>query len=146
MSGIGHDLKVAARAMRMNPGFSAAVIGMLALAIAGNTAIFSIFDGLFLRPLPFAAPDRLIDLDETAPKWDLHYVGISTEDFYGWQKASTAFESMGAFGGAGFNLSDGSGLTCNTAYGESRNVELLPNLQVVAKDNSDLHAFDFILR
>ena len=111
MAGIWHDLKVAARAMRLNPAFSAAVIGMLALAVAGNTAIFSIFDGLFLRPLPFTAPERLIDLDETAPKWDLHYVGVSNIDFYGWLKGNTAFESMGAFGGAGFNLSDGSGLT-----------------------------------
>ena len=110
MGSIGHDLRVGARAMRLNPGFSAAVVAMLALAIAGNTAIFSIFNGLFLRPLPFAEPKRLINLDETSPKWDLHYVGISAMDFYNWQRNNSTFDSMAAFSAGGANLSDASGL------------------------------------
>ena len=39
------------------------VVGMLALGIASNAAIFSVFNGLFLRPLPFAESDRLIELE-----------------------------------------------------------------------------------
>ena len=110
MSSIWQDLRVGARAMRLNPGFSAAVAAMLALAIAGNTAIFSIFNGLFLRPLPFAEPERLINLDETAPRWDLHYVGISAMDFYNWQRNNSTFDGMAAFSAVGANLSDASGL------------------------------------
>ena len=67
-------------------------IGMLALGIAGNAAIFSIFNGLFLRPLPFSEPERLIDLDETAPTWNLHYVGVSNPDFYVWRNNNSTFD------------------------------------------------------
>jgi hypothetical protein len=56
LSGFRHDLKTALRAIRLNTAFSLMVIGMLALAIAGNAAIFSIFNGLFLKPLPFPIP------------------------------------------------------------------------------------------
>ncbi len=111
MASIWQDLRVAIRAMRLSPGFSAAVIGMLAMAIAGNTAIFSIFNGLFLRPLPFAEPTQLIDLDETAPKWDLKYVSISNIDFYTWQKNNSTFDGMAAYTTTGLNLSDSTGLT-----------------------------------
>jgi hypothetical protein len=48
--------------MAKQPAFSAMVAGMLALGI---------YNGLFLRPLPFDQPGRLVDLDETAPKWNL---------------------------------------------------------------------------
>src|SRR5206468_12759501 len=86
MQSVLHDLRVAARMIRLKPGFSAMVIFLLALGVAGNTAIFSIFNGLFLRPMPFADPERVVDVDETAPKWDLKYVGISNIDLYNWQR------------------------------------------------------------
>jgi putative ABC transport system permease protein len=104
-----HDVKVAFRMIRVKPAFSAAVIFMLALGIAGNTAIFSIFNGLFLRPLPFAEPERLVDLDEKAPKWNLKRVGISNADFTAWRKGNSTFDGMAFFDDGGANLSDGSG-------------------------------------
>jgi predicted permease len=110
MSSFLHDLKVAFRMLRTKPGFAAMVIGMLALGIAGNTAIFSIFNTLMLRPLPFPAATQLIDVDETAPKWNLHFVGINNPDYFGWRDANSTFTSLAAYGGAGGNLSDSSGV------------------------------------
>jgi hypothetical protein len=78
MQGFRHDLKIAFRNIRTKPLFSLMVIGMLTLGVASNAAIFSIFNSLFLHPLPFAESDRLIDLDETAPKWNLKYEGLHT--------------------------------------------------------------------
>ena len=101
------DLRYGFRNIRNKPLFSSLVIGMLALGIAGNAAIFSIFNSLFLRPLPFAESDRLVDLDETAPKWNLKYVGISATDYFAWSKGNGAFDSMAVFRGPRFNLSDG---------------------------------------
>jgi predicted permease len=101
-----HDLKVAFRMMRSKPGFSVAVVFMLAVGIAGNGAIFSIFNGLFLRPLPFPEPNRLVDIDETAPKWNLVRVGVSNPDFAAWQKGNSTFEGMGFGSTIGGNLSD----------------------------------------
>jgi hypothetical protein len=104
-----HDLKVALRMVRTKPVFSFTVIGMLALGVAGNTAIFSIFNGLFLRPLPFTGAAQLMDLDETAPKWNLKHVGISSPDFFTWQRANSTFMAMAAYSDDGANFAAGTG-------------------------------------
>ena len=72
-------------------------------------AIFSIFNGLFLRPLPFAQPNRLVDIDETAPKWNLKYVSISNPDAYAWMKGNSTFDGMAFFNTGGANLSSSTG-------------------------------------
>ena len=105
-SGFSNDLRLAFRNIGAKPAFSLMVIGMLALGVAGNAAIFSIFDGLFLRPLPFPESEQLINLDETAPKWNLHYVGVSNPDFYLWRKNNSTFDGMAFFSGSSFNLFD----------------------------------------
>lgn len=110
MTSTWHDVKVAFRMIRQKPGFSAAVIFMLSLGVAGNAAIFSIFNGLFLRPLPFAQAERLVDLDETAPKWNLKFVSISNVDFDNWQRNNTTFDRMAFFTTGGANLSEESGI------------------------------------
>jgi putative ABC transport system permease protein len=104
-SGFRHDLRLAVRNIRTRPVFSLLVIGMLALGIGGNAAIFSIFNGMFLRPLPFRKSSQLVDLDETAPKWNLKYVGVSNADFYAWRKQNSTFDAMAFFQRPDFNLS-----------------------------------------
>jgi len=93
-SGLFFDLRVAWRAIGARPGFSAMVVGMLALAIAGNAAIFSIFNGMFLRPLPFRNSDRLVDLNETAPKRAMNRIYVSEPDAVSWRSANRTFDSM----------------------------------------------------
>jgi predicted permease len=100
-----YDLRIASRAMRQKPGFSFMVVAMLALGIGGNAAIFSTFNSLFLKPLPFPESSRLIDINETAPRWNLHYVGISDPDFVAWREHNTTFEGMAFFTNPDFNLS-----------------------------------------
>src|SRR4029077_11218172 len=55
-----HDLRFAARLLSRPKAFSLAVIATLALGIGGTTAMFSLVDGVLLRPLPYRAPDRLV--------------------------------------------------------------------------------------
>jgi predicted permease len=104
--GFVSDVSLALRNIRSKPAFSFAVIGMLALGVAGNTAIFSIFNGLFLRPLPFPESECLIDLDETAPKWNLHYTGVANPDIFIWREHNSTFDGMAFFDNSSFNLSD----------------------------------------
>jgi putative ABC transport system permease protein len=106
MPGLMHDLTIALRNIRIRPSFSLMVVGMLALGVAGNAAIFSIFNSLFLRPLPFDQSGRLVDLDETAPKWGLKYVGVSNIDLFEWRKTNSTFDGMAFFRGASYNLVD----------------------------------------
>jgi predicted permease len=60
MMRILHDLRFALRGFRRNPGFALMAVLTLAIALAGNTAIFSVLDAAVLRALPFPEPDELV--------------------------------------------------------------------------------------
>ncbi len=92
-----NDLKFSLRQLLKNPGFTAVAVFTLALGVAGNIVIFSIFNALYLRPFPFAEPSRLVDLDETAPRWNLEYTGLSYSEFNGWRENNHSFEGMAAW-------------------------------------------------
>ncbi len=61
------DLRYAVRRLCANPGFSAVSVLALALGIGASTAIFSLIDGVLLKPLPYPDPERLVALWHTAP-------------------------------------------------------------------------------
>src|SRR5215470_15387027 len=89
------------------PAFGFMIVGMLALGIAGNAAVFSLFDSVFLRPLPFAEPQQLVDLDETAPQWNLVHVGVSNPDLWQWQNDNSTFAGIAFRRSPRYNLSIG---------------------------------------
>jgi Tol biopolymer transport system component len=78
-------LKHSLLGMARQPWPSALVAGMLAVGIGGNVAVFTLANGLLLRPLPYPAPERLVYLNETAPRWNLDIVGIDYHDFHVWR-------------------------------------------------------------
>ena len=105
LSSLMGDIRFALRQLARQPGLGITVVVLMALGVAGNTAMFRIYNGLFLRPLPFEEAERLVDIDETAPAWDLEYVGVAYPDFLGWRASNRTFESMAVFTEGGGNLS-----------------------------------------
>src|SRR5687767_10496555 len=61
---LGRDARIAARSLRRSPAYAAVAVLTLALGIGVTTAVFSVVDGVLLRPLPFPAPERLVQLEE----------------------------------------------------------------------------------
>lgn len=107
MSAFFQDLRYALRTLTQQPLVSLLVVGMLGLGIAGNAVIFSLLDGMLLRPLPFDDSGRLVYLDETAPKWGLERVSITFPDFHAWREQNRTFASMAAIQTTNFNLATG---------------------------------------
>lgn len=103
-SNLHQDVAFALRSMLKRPVLSALTLGMLAFGIAANATVFTLYNALFLRPLPLPEPSRLVDLDETAPDWGLEYVGVSYPDFDAWNAATSTFEAMAVFDTQSFNL------------------------------------------
>jgi hypothetical protein len=63
LEALRRDVGYAARMLRRSPGVAAAIVVTVALAVGGNTAIFSIVNAVLLRPLPYQDPDRLVSID-----------------------------------------------------------------------------------
>ncbi len=104
---IGHDLRYALRSLLRHRLAGALVVAMLALGLAANVAVFGLINGLFLRPLPFPEPERLVYLNERAPRWNLEVVGINYPDLVQWRREQKLFEAIAYYDTASFNASDG---------------------------------------
>ena len=105
MSTLWQDIRYGFRTLARNPGFAAIAAFTLALGISGNVAIFSVFNGFHLRPLPFKEPGQLVDLDETAPRWNLEFTGLAYPDFCAWRTHNRSFEGMAAWTTSSRNFS-----------------------------------------
>ena len=105
----GSDVRYAWRALLRQRGATALVVAMLALGIAANVTVFSLVNGLFLRPFPFPNPDRLVYINTAAPKWNLETVGINHPDFHLWRKDQKLFEAITYYDGTSINVADGNG-------------------------------------
>src|SRR4051794_13676424 len=74
------DLRYGLRSLRRNPGFALVIILTMALGIGANTAIFSVVNGVLLRPLPYKAGDKLVELHQGTGTDAANEMGFSVKD------------------------------------------------------------------
>jgi predicted permease len=96
MGTLTQDLHFCLRTLRKTPGFTVIVILTLALGIGANTAIFSIVDGVLLRPLAFPEPERLVKIADSAPGAGLYDFGTSEPELRDLQGRRDIFDSVSA--------------------------------------------------
>lgn len=93
---LARDLRYAIRSLRGTPTFTVVAIITLALGIGASTAIFTVVNGVLLRPLPYPQPERLVRLWETLPQKSTYRNVVNPWNFLDWQARTQAFESMAA--------------------------------------------------
>jgi putative ABC transport system permease protein len=102
METLWQDIRFGFRMLLKKPGFTAVAVLALALGVGANTAIFSVVNGVLLRPLPFKDPDRLVRLGE----WSKEVPGmsISYPNFLDWRAQNHVFEGLAATQFDSYNL------------------------------------------
>jgi putative ABC transport system permease protein len=97
------DLRYGVRMFVKNPGFTAAAVIALAVGIGANTALFSVVNGVLLRPLPYRDPSRLVVVSLLNQKTQETFP-LCDADFLDWRAQNQAFTDVSAFSGNRFNL------------------------------------------
>src|SRR5580698_4075883 len=98
------DISYGIRVLRKRPVFSAVIVMTLALGIGANTALFSVVDGILLRPLPYQRPEQLVSVKDDMPGVNLKDTGMSQPELDDLQQRSGVFDQVSAVWGLSANV------------------------------------------
>src|SRR6476620_5562266 len=98
------DVRFGLRTLIKNPWFTALAVVTLGLGIGANTAIFSVIDGVLLKPLPYTDGDRLVLVREAAPLAGRPNVGVSVTELYDYREQARSFDALVEYHQMNFDL------------------------------------------
>jgi predicted permease len=101
-NGWWNDVRFALRSLMLSPGFTTVALVTIALGIGANTAVFSLVDGVLLRPLPFDEPDRLLDVGHLEGRGDR--LGTSAGVYLFYHEHARTLEGIALHQGTAANL------------------------------------------
>ena len=107
MDSLLKDLRYGVRSLLKQPIFTLVAIGTLALAIGGNTAMFTVVNSVLLRPLPYPDAERIVTLKGVNPAHGITQSNMSVPDLVDWQTQSHVFQEMAGYFTGGLVLSNG---------------------------------------
>ena len=93
------NLKQIFRRLRNAPLFTVITLITLAVGIGGNTAIFSVLDGVLLKPLPFSHPDELVGVWHSAPGLGIEDVNMAPSNYFIYREQNKTFADVGLYNG-----------------------------------------------
>ena len=108
IEGAVQDFRHALRLLARAPGFAAVALLTIALGIGANSAIFSVINGVALKPLGYPEPDRLVFLTSQFPTLGFEKFWISPPEYFELRERSRSFEDIAAYTTGAVNLSEGS--------------------------------------
>src|SRR6476661_4811946 len=97
LESVWSDLRYAFRALRRTPVFTAVAVTTLALGIGATSAMFSVVDGVLLRPLPFPEPTRLVQFMQSYPEKGLDNWPLSEPNVAMYRDRASDFASFAAY-------------------------------------------------
>lgn len=101
------DVRYGLRLLHRNRGYAVVAVLTLALGVGANAAVFSVVNATIIQPLPYADPERLVAVFETARRAEVERRAVSYPNFRDWQRESRSFEMMSAVLGGRFTLAIG---------------------------------------
>ncbi|HET7295297.1 MAG TPA: ABC transporter permease [Vicinamibacteria bacterium] len=104
---LGQDLRYALRSLKRNRGFTAAVVLTLGLGIGANTAIFSVVNGILLRPLPYGEGARIVSLRHDLKETNAAGIGFSPVEIEDLRRLSTSLDALSEYHSMNFTLLGG---------------------------------------
>jgi putative ABC transport system permease protein len=110
MNGFFQDFRFAVRQLRKSPGFTGVAVITLALGIGANTAIFSVVNGVLLRPLAFPDAGRLVRVWHVPPAKSfpgMPTFAVSAANYLDWERQNHVFDGMAIYSFHGFTLTGG---------------------------------------
>src|SRR5579864_3775091 len=105
------DIRQAVRSLTRSPGFAIAAVGILALGIAANTAVFSVADTVLFRPLPYQNPEQLMLVNEVIPRFSIVYpsLPVNAKHFLEWKANARSFSGISILHDSAVNLTGNDG-------------------------------------
>jgi predicted permease len=91
------DLRYTLRILRKSPGFTIVAVLTLALGIGATTAMFSVVDGVLLKPLPYSQPDRLVEVGLDLPGINQFNWPLSPQDYFTFREQNRTFQDIGLY-------------------------------------------------
>ena len=97
LDNLRQDVRLAIRSLLRTPAFTAVTVLTLALGIGANTAIFSIVNGVILRPLGYPHPEQLMYLTTQFPAFGFDQFWVSPPEYFEFKELNQSFAAVGAF-------------------------------------------------
>ncbi len=107
LDNLSQDIRLAVRSLLRTPAFAAVTILTLALGIGANTAIFSIVNGVILRPLGYPKPEQLMYLTTQFPAFGFDQFWVSPPEYFEFRELNQSFAAVGAYTTGEVNLTAG---------------------------------------
>jgi predicted permease len=104
VTGFGTQLKHISRRLTRSPVFTVVTLITIAVAIGANSAIFSVVNGILLKPLPYPDPERLISVTQTAPGIGIKDLQCSPSDYFTFLEENRTFQDFGIWTGDGVSI------------------------------------------